>query len=135
MSFHVCVWIDHRTAKLFQISAHEAAVTEVEDQRPPHHIHRSTDHLGLGTVPLDRQMMAEVGEQLRDAEAILLAGPGQAKFELRNYLQLSEPAVAARIWGIEPSDHPTDPQLVAWARDWFRAQDRMHETRTSKTSR
>lgn len=128
MTFHVCVWIDHDTAKIVQTSAHDATVDTVEDSRPPHHIHRRADHVGLGSVPMDTQMMAEVSEHLADAKAILLAGPGQAKFELRNYLQLHAPAVAAKIWGVEPSDHPTDPQLIAWARSWFKAQDRMHGT-------
>lgn len=126
MSFHICVWLDHSGAKLFQIGAHEAELTNIEDSRPRHHIHRSADHLGLGKVSVDPQMLAEVAAQLQNATAILLAGPGQAKLELENYLQLHFPAVAARVWGVEPSDHPTDAQIVAWARSWFKAQDRMH---------
>ena len=128
MSFHVCVWLDHSGARLFQITAHEAESTSVEDTRPPHHLHRSADHLGLGKVPMQPQLLAQLAEKLQDAQAILRAGPGQAKFELQNYLQRHFPAVAARIWGVEPSDHPTDAQIVAWARSWFRAQDRMHGT-------
>ena len=128
MTFHVCVWVDHQTAKLFELTAHDAVVGKVDDTRPPHHIHRSANHVGLGTVPLDPEMMAEIGDRLGDAKAILLVGPGKAKFELQNYLQLHAPAVAEKIWGVEPSDHPTEPQLIAWARSWFKAQDRMHET-------
>lgn len=126
MSFHVCVWLDHSNAKLFQITAHDTVVDHVEDSRPPHHIHRSADHLGHGKVHTDPRMMAEIGERLHDAKAILLAGPGQAKLDLRSYLETHSPAVAGRIWGVEPSDHPTDPQIVAWARHWFKAQDGMH---------
>ncbi len=127
MSFHVCVWLDHTSAKLFQIGAHGVEPTVLDDSRPPHHIHRSADHVGLGKVAMDPQMLAAIGTQLEDAGAILLAGPGQAKFELENYLQLHFPALATRVWGVETSDHPTDPQIVAWARDWFKAQDRMHQ--------
>lgn len=126
MSFHVCVWLDHSNAKLFQITARDTVVDHVEDSRPPHHIHRSADHLGHGKVHTDPRMMAEIGERLHDAKAILLAGPGQAKLDLRSYLETHSPAVAGRIWGVEPSDHPTDPQIVAWARHWFKAQDGMH---------
>lgn len=128
MSFHVCVWVDHDIAKIIQVEAHQAELTSVANHRPNHHVHRRADHVGLGSEPMDPHMMAEVGAQLADARAILLAGPGQAKFELRTYLQTNAPAVAANIWGVESSDHPTEPQLIAWARAWFKSQDGMHET-------
>lgn len=127
MSFHACVWVDHENARIFQLTAHEATLTEAEDHRPPHHIHRSANHVGLGTVPMDTAMMADIAAQLGDAQAILIAGPGQARFALRTYLEEHHPEVGAKIWGVEPSDHPTDPEFVAWARSWFKAQDRMHE--------
>ena len=108
LSFHGCVWIDHELAKVFQISARDAALSRVEDSRPPHHIHRSADHIGLGKVALDPTMMSEVARQLDGAQAVLLAGPGQAKVELLGYIQAHSPSVAAHIWGVENSDLPTD---------------------------
>ena len=46
----------------------------------------------------------------------------------RDKLGAIKPALAKRIWGIEPMDHPTDPEIVAAARKYFHAADRMHPT-------
>jgi hypothetical protein len=37
------------------------------------------------------------------------------------------PLIAERIWGVEPMDHPSDPEIVAAARKYFRAANRMHD--------
>ena len=34
--------------------------------------------------------------------------------------------IAKRVCGIEPMDHPTDREIIAAARTYFRAADRMH---------
>ena len=58
--------------------------------------------------------------------AILLTGPGQAKTELSNYARDHRPELLPRISGVEALDHPSDKALVALARKFFKADDRMH---------
>jgi hypothetical protein len=49
--------------------------------------------------------------------------------DFRHYAEKHRPHVATRIVGYEVVDHPTDPQLVALARQYFLKFDRMKGTR------
>ncbi|WP_423067755.1 translational machinery protein [Devosia sp. CN2-171] len=126
MSFHACVWIDQRHAKIFRIGAMTADMQSVSDDRPEHHLHRKANHVGLGTVEMDHDLMRGIAENLRSAEAILIMGPGKAKTVFKGYLDEHFPEVAHRVWDVRTTDHPSDAQIVAEARSWFRTQDRMH---------
>ncbi len=69
--------------------------------------------------------LEEIAEALAPYKAILIAGPGTARAELAGYLGEHHPVLAKRIWGIEPMDHPTEPQIIAAARKYLHAADRM----------
>lgn len=125
MTFHVCVWIDQREAKIFELTATEVAASHVEDGRPNHHIHRKADHVDKGTVQMDPHLLGDVAAKLKAAKGILIVGPGKAKTVLKTYLDDHHPEVAKYVWDVQASDHPSDAQLVASARSWFHAQDRM----------
>jgi peptide subunit release factor 1 (eRF1) len=66
-----------------------------------------------------------VAESVADAGAVLITGPANAKNELANHIRLHDPAQAKAIAGIETVDHPSDPQLVAYAKTYLKATDRM----------
>jgi hypothetical protein len=124
--YHACVWIDHLQAKIFEIDAREVAKHEVHDHRPVHHLHRKADHVGLGTVTMEPELLEAVANALEGARALLIIGPGNARKVLAGYLHEHHPKLAKSIWGIHPSDHPTDAQIVAQAREFFESADRMH---------
>jgi hypothetical protein len=54
---------------------------------------------------------------IRDAEAILIFGPGEAKGELKERLERSD--LGARIAGVETVDKMTDRQIAAKVRQYF----------------
>jgi len=54
---------------------------------------------------------------IRDAESILLLGPGEAKVELKKRMEREE--LGGRIVGIETVDRMTDRQIVAKVRQRF----------------
>jgi hypothetical protein len=56
----------------------------------------------------------------------LVAGPASAKTELVAHIEREQPNLFKRISGVETMDHPTDGALVAFARRFFKADDRMH---------
>jgi hypothetical protein len=56
---------------------------------------------------------------------ILITGPGNAKTELVEYIRVHDPKLMKVIGGVEAIDHPTDPQLVAYARKYLTVTDRM----------
>jgi stalled ribosome rescue protein Dom34 len=124
--YHVCVWIDHREARIIGVGLEDNDSEVAANAHAAHHIHRKANQVGLGTEPLDRGFLGQVATLLEPAKAILIAGPGKAKNELAGYLTEHMPAVSKRVWGIEAMDHPSDAQLVAAVRKYFKAADRMH---------
>ena len=71
--------------------------------------------------------LAEITSHLKDANAILLMGPGKGKasgpLHLRDYLTKKRPDLAKRIYEIENADiaHTSDKELLAYARvEWAR---------------
>jgi hypothetical protein len=66
-----------------------------------------------------------VGEAVSQAASILITGPAGTKKELAAYLGHDQPGVAAKIVGIEPLDHPSGGELLAFARRFFAPDDRM----------
>ncbi len=63
------------------------------------------------------QYYGEVIAAIRDADAILILGPGEAKGELKK--QLEQEKLGERIVGIETIDRLTEPQLVTKVRRYF----------------
>jgi hypothetical protein len=124
--YHACVWIDQVHAKVFEIDAGSSEKVEQHDHRPKHNIHRKADHVGLGSLDMDPTLLAGVAETLEGAMAILIIGPGKARIILGGYLQGNHKRIAEKIWGSEPVDHPTDAEIIAYARKFFHAADRMH---------
>jgi hypothetical protein len=51
-----------------------------------------------------------------DAGAVLVTGPANAKTELVEYIHVHDPKLTQVIAGVETVDHPSDAQLVAYAR-------------------
>jgi len=123
--YHACVWIDHREARLFSFNAEASDEQVLRDTHAPAHIHRRADHVHLGKASPDATFLAGVAEHLRSFQELLIVGPGTARTEFATYLRDHEPEVAARVLGVEPMDHPTDRQILAAARKFFRSADRM----------
>jgi hypothetical protein len=59
---------------------------------------------------------------------ILVVGPGTAKFEFVKHVQKHAAALLPKILGVETVDHPTDGELAAFVRRYFRAADRVRPT-------
>jgi hypothetical protein len=70
-----------------------------------------------------------VVEAIADAGAVLIPGPADTKTALMKYIRDHKPGMVHIIKGVETVDHPTDRQLVAHARAYFKADDRMHAQR------
>ena len=64
-------------------------------------------------------------ESIADAGAVLITGPANAKTELVKHIHNHDPKLMNVIVGVETVDHPSDAQLVAYARKYFHATDRM----------
>jgi stalled ribosome rescue protein Dom34 len=124
--YHAIVWIDHQQAKVFQFNATEVDSTSVRSSHPHQHIHHKANAGDSGHVSVDHEFFERVAQALMHAGAILITGPANAKQELLAHIERAHPELGKRISGTETLDHPSDGQLIALARKFFKADDRMH---------
>jgi stalled ribosome rescue protein Dom34 len=123
--YHAVVWLDHHEARVFQFNATDADEAHVHPARPHVHLHHHRGSNTDGRSLLDQHFLKDIAKVLVPAGEVLICGPGQAKMEFAKYLEQHEPAIHKKVAGIETVDHPTDPQIVAHARKYFRQADRM----------
>lgn len=124
MPRHVAVWIDQHEAKIYHVDAER--IDESTVRAPGRHVHRHPAVTAEHNHPADAQhFYRDVALALDDAEEILVVGPAKAKLELIKYVHKHVPKLEPKIIGVETVDHPTDGQLVAYARKYFLAADRM----------
>jgi stalled ribosome rescue protein Dom34 len=124
--YHALVWIDHREAKVFQFDATDVERTSIRSSHPDQHIHHKANSGDSGHASVDKEFLKRVAAALSHAGAILITGPANAKTELAHYIEQTQPNLAQRISGVEALDHPSDGELIALARTFFKADDRMH---------
>ena len=130
--FHVVVWIDHHEAKLFRFNAAEVSKDTFRPDRSVHQLHHKAGAIGSGHAAENQHYLSVVANALADAGVILVTGPANEKTELVKYLKSHSPSVADRIVGTEALDHPTDGEIVAHARNYFRHADRMTPQRAAR---
>jgi len=123
--YHALVWLDHRVAKVFYFNDDDSDRTVVNSTHSRQHLHHKANSSDSGHAPIDKEYMEHVTQALAHAGAILIVGPGSAKTELYRHLQSLHPQVADRVSAVESIDHPSDGSLLAHARRFFRADDRM----------
>jgi stalled ribosome rescue protein Dom34 len=124
--YHAVVWIDHREARIFHVSATDVDRVVVHSHVTGHHEKHKANVPGASHHGADKEFFKRVVATLTQTGAILITGPANAKLELKNYVSENHPELAKRISGVEPLDHPSDGALVALARKFFKADDRMH---------
>jgi hypothetical protein len=118
--FHAVVWIDHSQARIFHVGLTGADEMTLHPHLPTRHLHHKANTIGSGHAAPDKEFLAEVASALADAGEILILGPAGAKTELAKFLREKHPAIGARIAAVEAADHPTDEQIVAYAKQHFR---------------
>jgi stalled ribosome rescue protein Dom34 len=123
--FHAVAWIDHREARIFHFSSTDVERLVLHPDHPTRHIHHKANSIGSGHTSEDHEFFRAVAQSIADAGAVLLTGPADAKSKLRKYISEHHPKLMKIIVGVETVDHPSDAQLVAYARHYFKAEDRM----------
>jgi stalled ribosome rescue protein Dom34 len=123
--FHAVVWIDHHEARVFHFNPTDVDRLVVRPNDPTRHIHHKANSIGSGHAAEDQNFLDAVAHAIADAGTILITGPANAKTELIKHIHQHEPQLMKAIVGIETVDHPSDAQLVAHARHYFKAEDLM----------
>jgi hypothetical protein len=123
------LWIDHRRTIIVTLSNKTEEIKLItahleKDARPSAGwaAHSGRDYKSEDLQ--DRRFMAhldryydEVISFIRDAESILILGPGEAKGELKK--RMESKGLQGRIVGVETVDKMTDPQIAAKVRQYF----------------
>ena len=125
MKSEVGLWIDHRQAVIV-IVTDAGEETKRITSRMEKHVRFSSGSSEDGSAEdvRDRQFAnqldryyADVIARIRDAESILILGPGEAKTELEKRLESEK--LNGRVIGVETVDKMTDRQIAAKVRQRF----------------
>ena len=71
------------------------------------------------------EFFAEVSSALTGVTQILVTGSHEGLSAFRHYVEKHRPQLVPHILGYEVIDHLTEPQLVAFARDFFDKHERL----------
>jgi stalled ribosome rescue protein Dom34 len=123
--FHAVIWIDHREARVFHFNPSDADKLVLHPDHPTKHIHHKANSIGSGHAGADKEFLHAVASSVADAGEVLITGPSNAKTELVKHIHEHDPRLMKIIVGVESVDHPSDGQLLAFARHYFAAKDRM----------
>ena len=128
--YHAVVWIDHTEAHVMHISPEDVESSVLRPAKPHQKLHhkRGMDKggaVGSGRAPEDQNYYHEVVEALKGAQEILVIGPANAKLNLIKHINSHDKQLSDKVIGVETVDHPTDAQVVVYARKYFTAADRM----------
>jgi hypothetical protein len=86
---HAVVWIDHQAAHIIHFNADSSTVDLVKTSSNEAHLHHHRGTLGSGKAETSQSYLHEVVESMASAKEVLVV------------------------------DHPTDPQLLAFAKRYF----------------
>jgi stalled ribosome rescue protein Dom34 len=109
--FHVVVWLDHARADVLYFRPDETSKKTVK--APAAHSHSNGHHSGNSAY------FREIAEALAQCSEILIVGPGREKLAFAKYLEEQQPEVSKKVVGVETVDHPSEGQLLAYARKYF----------------
>ena len=142
------LWIDHRKAVIAIISEDGEETLEIRSnvEKQPGRLAgvRSTTSYESQKAPADdshdreftghlNKYYDEVIAAIRDAESVLLFGPGEAKGELKKRLEKDK--LGGHVIAIETVDKMTDRQIAAKVREYFHKEGPAIESASSHLPR
>jgi len=123
-TYHSIVWIDHHKAVVWNFTddGQTKSVVKTPDQHEHTHIRKSPH--GGHKIPDALEYFDDVANVLAGVREILVMGPARTKDEFLTFLRKKHPQIRSEIVAIESADHPTDQELLAYARKYFTVFDR-----------
>lgn len=123
--FDAIIWIDRREAKIFHFSATEdvkLAIAHTSAKRRHHQAY----HEDSTKRAVDVEFLQKIVDTLDHTGGTLITGPGNSKFELKNFMDQHRPDLAARIAGVETMNDPDDAEILKLARRFFATRGHRH---------
>jgi stalled ribosome rescue protein Dom34 len=120
------LWIDHREAVIVSLTEKGDETKRLESDMEKHVRFSGSAEADMAEDMRDRRFTNhlnkyydEVIASIREADSILILGPGEAKVELKQRLEAEQ--LGERIVGVETVDKLTDRQITARIRLEFSA--------------
>lgn len=139
-TFHAIVWLDRSEAHVIMFDREHVEAQRIKSRSqhkaPGGHVGSHQGH-GRGEsasgrhspqgghASSDEDFYHSVAQALTGVHEILVTGPAQAKDEFKAHCARHDKAIDQAIVAVIPSDHPSDSQLVAMAKQYFLKHDRM----------
>ena len=125
---HTIVWIDHQDAKVIDFSFDDKHVLNVHHEGSDRKLHHKANTIGSGRVPEDPHYFEQIVAAMGAAHEVLIVGPSTAKLAFKKHLDRRQPGLANKVVAVETLDHPSEGELLAYARKYFKAVDQMSGT-------
>ena len=129
MKSEVGVWIDHRKSVIVSLTDEGEETRLIESDMEKHVRYSGAAQEDSAEDQRDTRFTGHLNKYydqiiscIRDAESILIFGPGEAKVELEK--RLENEALRDRVVGIETVDKMTDRQIAARVRKHFSERSR-----------
>lgn len=116
ITFHAVVWLDHQEAHIAFFDRDHATTQRIHSKSQHKHQGKSTDMSAY---------FADIAKAVKDCHEVLLTGPGLTRQQFKDWYVQHAAALSQIVVGSIASDHPTDAQLVAMARQYFKKFDAM----------
>jgi stalled ribosome rescue protein Dom34 len=117
-SSHAVVWLDHAEAHILHFTSEDVRNRfAAQPQRRLHHRRGGNDAIRAAE---DRAYFGTIAESLTEAKEILVAGPAAAKTAFVRHLNEHAHELRAKIIAVETVNHPSDGELLDYARKHFR---------------
>jgi hypothetical protein len=132
MNENAGLWIDHRQAVIVVRTGDQEQIRHIESHMPKRVRYSGVSEArGKGIIYNDtsedgrdrrfhdqaNRYYDEVIAVVRDAEWILILGPGEAKIELQKRMETH--GLSEHIAAVKPADKLTEPQIAAEVRHFF----------------
>ena len=140
MKRNVGVWIDHRKAVIVSLGEKKEEIRELQSDMEKHVRFSGGAQVASAEDQRDKRFTGhlekyydKVISMIRDADSILVFGPGEAKGEFEKRLRAE--SFGARIVGIETLDKIPYDQLAAKVREYFlNSDEKMQKSNKHKNS-
>ena len=111
------IWLDQEQANIFRFSDGKMEINHLKSMHQDHPTHR-LDHLDQKRQ--ESVFFAEAVACLTEATRVLILGPGNTKDHFHKYVTEHHADLGNKIGACETVDHPSDPQIAAHARSFFK---------------
>ena len=122
---HAVVWIDNTEARIVMVDPRATVRLVEHSQNASSHLRSKAGSREGSRAIADHVFLQRVANDLAAAKSFMIMGPANAKTDLVKHIHRFDPHLFSRLSAVESAERMTDPELEAFARDYFASADRV----------